>query len=198
MLSMTPRIFLLWALWRGSDNPTPSGGGDELDPIDVSSSVVVKEETEEAQLPCWLEGAGSLSQPGHWCISTQAERNLQSGDKTRHISFRTQPRLDNARLCDMTASLWRAQLKESKNEQLTRRECQAYYDRGHSPPPLLASTSRSFQGRYNPWFQVRFILSYCVPKIENYGCSCKCNNLCVRFRFSAASVMNILFNNKQW
>ena len=67
MLSMISRIFRLWVLWRGSDSPTPSGGGDELDAIEVSSNVVVKEEieeTEEARLLCWLEGMGSPNQPG--------------------------------------------------------------------------------------------------------------------------------------
>ena len=52
ILSMTPRIFRRYALWAGSDRPTPRGSGIAFD-VDASaiemSGVVVKELTEDTE-----------------------------------------------------------------------------------------------------------------------------------------------------
>ena len=70
--SMTPRILRRYALWVGSDRPTPRGSGVpeevEVSPIDDMSGVVVNElmdETEDLLLLWDFEGIGSLGfQPG--------------------------------------------------------------------------------------------------------------------------------------
>ena len=63
--SMTPRILRRYALWVGSDRPTPRGSGvpEEVgvSPIDDMSGVVVNElidETEDLLLLWGFEGVG--------------------------------------------------------------------------------------------------------------------------------------------
>ena len=71
MRSMMPKIFRRYALWIGSDRPTPRGScgcADEVDDIPERSGVVAKErieETEEALLLWCCEDIGFLGlQPG--------------------------------------------------------------------------------------------------------------------------------------
>jgi len=47
--SMTPRILRRYALWAGSDRPTPRGSGVDVPAIDVVSGVVVKELAEDTE-----------------------------------------------------------------------------------------------------------------------------------------------------
>jgi len=47
--SITPRILRRYALWAGSDRPTPRGSGVDVPAIDVVSGVVVKELTEDTE-----------------------------------------------------------------------------------------------------------------------------------------------------
>jgi hypothetical protein len=73
MRSIMPKIILRYALWTGSDRPTPRGScgcADEEEDIPERSGVVAKEEieeTEEALLLWCCEGIGSLGlQPGQF------------------------------------------------------------------------------------------------------------------------------------
>ena len=47
--SITPRILRRYALWAGSDRPTPRGSSVDVPAIDAVSSVVVKELTEDTE-----------------------------------------------------------------------------------------------------------------------------------------------------
>ena len=86
ILSMTPSILRRYALWVGSDRPTPRGSGVpeevEVSPIDDMSGVVVNElmdETEDLLLSWGFVGIGPLGlQPG-WFYRHPDDIRVQNG-----------------------------------------------------------------------------------------------------------------------
>ena len=71
MRSMTPKILRRYALWAGSDRPTPRGSGvaASVSPMDEVSGVVAKEvidENEDVLLLWGLEDIGPLGFRSGW------------------------------------------------------------------------------------------------------------------------------------
>jgi len=63
ILSITSRIFRRFALWVGSDRPTPRGAGEGLDSspiVDDMSGVVAKEQMDDAEDLAFLRGVGVI------------------------------------------------------------------------------------------------------------------------------------------